>query len=389
MKVVNGVQGKKCYYEVQQWGPGVVLRPAVNPNGKDLPDGILDAVLMTPGMPPIDAENWAAIQNLYVHVIENDPRAKGDKSFKVKFRVRGMPELEVSVIFCLAEDRSHWIVIVARQVVSKGGVAEDRTRGGINILTGERYTMIPPPGYIEWGTCHSHNTIRMPSFSGTDDANELHIGGWHILCSCYHKDKDGVWVYEITPSVCINGHRYQHKVVDGVIVPMVPEDMVDDSPRPDIVMHPDTMEYVSVEYPKDWDHAGFAALRYPHRMSEGALIPYDRQEMPVVDRTKRPFSFEVNYDEFMAYFNTVEDPKDFPGQIKMFDLYDDEEDDPRNDTGEHARLKRMLEQEMESILDCVDHMEMLVDDRRIVADIIAASFNKLEMWKKIKRRKNP
>lgn len=381
MKVIGGVQGTRSYYAMQKWGPGIVLRPADHPEAKPLPDGIHDAILLDEGIPRIDAENWTALQLLFIKMIEEDPR--GEHPVWSRSFGHMMPSLEVAVIFYLDYERTHWLVVTARQVVSGASVQEDRTRGGINIVTGERYPVLPPPGYDEFGTAHSHNTMQFPQFSGTDDANELHINGWHILCSCYSL-KNGGWEYRITPSVVAGGKRYQAHVDPDTweIKPLEEEQFIDLEWKDSIELHPDVMGYITREYPKNWNHQQFRQGHRKTPITQFDLIPFGKKTVDDVFP-----GFDTSFEVFMEYLESRVETRDVPGQTLMWD--DDELQVGTKVQPELEKLVELMDVELESILDCIEAMNRYTS-RRVTAEVLSKLLNNMKpaLFRKVKPLKS-
>lgn len=244
MEIVGGFASKRGYLALQKWSCGIIFRPAMNPDGEEVPDDILDGILVAPEIPRITAECWTAMQRLFILCIEQDPRG-----------ARGTVDAnnEVCVVFGYNEETKEVIVAAMPQQVGRAHVAMDRTKGAINLITGEKYKSWPPVGYAEIGDCHSHN--RMGAFfSGTDNNDDKGLPGVHLVCGNYTHDKSG-WDYKIASSIVANQTRYE-KVLrqnqSGVLYSekMTWEDIADIKWIEEVQLHDDVLSVVNVEYPK-------------------------------------------------------------------------------------------------------------------------------------------
>jgi hypothetical protein len=81
------------------------------------------------------------------------------------------------------DDASRWRILVPIQDVCAASVRVDTFDSSVDIETGELVPSYPPDGWIPMGSSHSHNTMTLDRFSGTDDAAELGDPGVHILIS--------------------------------------------------------------------------------------------------------------------------------------------------------------------------------------------------------------
>lgn len=392
MHVIDVIAGVDRFYEIQQWRTGLVLRPGKNPEGRVLPDGIEDAIVLSTDLPKIDAENWTATQKLYIWAMEELGIAKDKNPFHYGRSFSMGRNNEAGVENYLAEDLSHWITVVPRQVVGGASVDQDRTRGGINIITGEVYTQLPPPGYMDMGTGHSHNTMPLSSFSGTDDGDELCRPGWHILCSTYRMDKGGIWQYVITCSVVAGGKRYLRKVDPETweITDMTFSDFVEINEhgripwRGELKIPEEVFSFITIEKPKDWKtYTGEWSRSGGYRLAGGAI----RQE-PLHIKSERTKD-TINWGEFFAGLQDNEDD-DFPGQQYLFDNEQEEElEELRKFSGDERFVRKYTKLELEGVLDGIARIEALLDSRMGTAQLVADALNTLNLWRKIKPRKNP
>lgn len=259
MEIVGGIQGKRAYYALCKWSPGIILRPAIHPDGVDLPENIHEGIMLDPSAPVIPSECWTAMIRLFIYCIERDPRS--DKNSTVD------ANNEVCVVFAAHTESNHVIVAAMPQVVGPARVIMDRTRGACNLITGEYYPSWPPPSYFEIGDCHSHN--RMGAFfSGTDDRDDKGLPGVHLVCGSFKHDKG--WTYKIATSVVVDQHRYE-KVIrqneDGslVVQEMISDDICNIAWCEEIKLHDDVMQHVHVDYPKDWKKETVAIVPAQHQ----------------------------------------------------------------------------------------------------------------------------
>lgn len=188
-----------------------------------LADGEVDNESFTiqSNFPKLPAELWTAIVGLYFYF------AKGS-----------VGNLEAQVLLLRDEATLRkWKVIVPRQRVTGAHVDSPDFNQSIDILTGEEYTSFPPEGWVHAGSSHSHNTMKLSSFSGTDDANELTVPGAHILVSCIDLQKD---TYTITSSIVMKKTRF-----------IVESDLLINTEWQDkVIYHPKVLEYIKQELPK-------------------------------------------------------------------------------------------------------------------------------------------
>ena len=97
-------------------------------------------------------------------------------------------------------------------------------------------------------------------------------------------------------------------------------------------------------------------------------------------------ALEQKFFEALESLQNKPTEKDLPGQELLFDL---EDEDRVEIVPEAEKVARMMRMEVEAMLDCIDHMEMLVDDRRIVAELVARAMNRTGLLRKVRPLKNP
>lgn len=409
MEVVGGVQTKRHYLEYQKWADGIVIVPALNPNGVDIPDVLLTAMALNPERVRIRASCWTAVQLLYTACLEKDTRGEG----------WGVDSTtEVMVMFAFDPSDYHVIVAAPRQVVGTAYVQTDLTKGLVNLITGEEYTSWPPEGFVSFGDSHSHN--RMGAFfSGTDDRDELSKPGFHIVAGEYTK-KNGEWHYALALSIVAGGKRYKHKLdLDTMKVSdMEISDFIDMTWMPEISLHPKVWEYVSTSYPTGWKDSGrdsFGRKETPYE-----LVPYsgggthhswegygawpDRtvdngesyaeyfermRAKEAAAELENPFTggtsdTRLSEDVIEEVLAQVDTPKDIPGQTVMF---------PESAPTEKAKKaaaweKKYLMLEVEAMWDAMDRVIALCNrDPSKGRQILAKALNYTGMFKTVKVRK--
>lgn len=247
MDVVGNIQSKSgTYIQMERWGMGVVFRPIPHPDGVEVPSDISQAIAIDTSGPFIPKECWTAMQRLFIYCIERDPRTGS----------RGQADTnnEVCVLFAHKDGNPKDVIVCAvPQVVGPARVSMDRTKGAINIITGEYYKHWPPIGYTEFGDCHSHN--RMGAFfSGTDDRDDMGMPGIHLVCGEYKKDKSGWWRYSTAVSIVAANHRFRRilDIESMTTREMRDKDLLDYSWVEEVTLHDDTLKHVHIEYPKDF-----------------------------------------------------------------------------------------------------------------------------------------
>lgn len=113
---------------------------------------------------------------------------------------------EVTVILFQNRTRDKWKCCIPLQGVT-GASAKANFKYLIDIETGEEI-LYPEQWNDDWihvGSSHSHGTMRLDTFSGTDDGSELVIPGIHILVSTINTFKS---TYKVTASMVQNYTRY-------------------------------------------------------------------------------------------------------------------------------------------------------------------------------------
>lgn len=155
--------------------------------------------------------------------------------------------LEVAVMLLRDfKDGKEWKMLVPRQAVSGGSVERIKVDAGsavecIDILTGEQYVYPTDPIFTKWGlagSAHSHSNMALSSFSATDDTNELHVPGVHILISNISLSKN---TYIPTVSVVHCGQRH---IIKGQEVKQV-LDLQGEEGEEAQDFHPDVLTYIT------------------------------------------------------------------------------------------------------------------------------------------------
>jgi len=259
--IVETFQLKYGVLHRERWGMGDRFVRGANDEEIDLPNDAEEAVMLREDVPLIPRELWKRVQMLYVACMERDPGMKLLKSGKItkqqyESKVGGPDkQSEVMVCFALSDDRQKWIIGVPRQSVGKAHVYADYDKGVIDIATGKQYKYWPPEGYFAAGTSHSHNTFGA-YFSGTDDANELHQPGLHMVCGEYNTQ---TWDYKIATSVVMGKKRYRKLLVQKDDGSLAVENLNWDSfvdaniaGLDDLTLPKKVWKYVLFETPASW-----------------------------------------------------------------------------------------------------------------------------------------
>lgn len=176
--------------------------------------------------PKIPKEIWSAWIDIVFHFCEEPKSKHGPHTYYGG----GTDDNEVSVVFLRHEDDlTRWKAVIPKQVVSTGAV-DANFKESCDILTGEKYNVFPPIGWLHVGSSHSHNTMSA-FFSSTDDRSELGIPGIHIVVGKIDKAK---MTYEYKSSIVLKGQR---KIIDELA------DVVDCTPHHS-PFHPECLELV-------------------------------------------------------------------------------------------------------------------------------------------------
>jgi len=215
------IQTRDGYYRVlhaRDWGKIVV--PSNNPEGMVLTEYELMGIQLNSDFPKIPASLWAPYIELCFFMCPEGKR------MSAKFH-----ESQLEVQVCLlrdAETRTKWKIVVPKQVVSGVSVKAELAEN-IDIVTGEKYTQFPPPGWVHAGSSHSHNTMEA-FFSGVDDKSELTVPGLHIVVGAIDHEKG---TYHNEASIVLKKTRK-----------MVHLDQVVEIDLEQIDFHPDVIDYI-------------------------------------------------------------------------------------------------------------------------------------------------
>ena len=266
-------------------GFGTVLRPVKDPEGVEITKEMANTIRLDPSFPRIPPSLANRISDLYIEMLN---RGAGKNSRFVD------SQKEVSVVLLRdVETLSKWRVLVPTQVVGGASVNADYEKPLCDIETGETITSFPPDGWAVAGTSHSHNTMGA-FFSGTDDRNELPQPGLHFVCGAFRKAENGGWNFDVAASMVYHGKRYESVIgEDGKPRKMVWTDIVDFTriESDDYDAHKNCYEFVKVEAPPDWDHAGFSRSR-----GRGVITRYGG------DYSDFGFGLDDYDREFAAYY---------------------------------------------------------------------------------------
>lgn len=410
MEVVGGIVAKRGYYSLQRWSTGILFRPSLNPDGADVPEDVTKAILISESLPKITAECWTAMQRLFIYCIERDPRTDGGTVDANN---------EVCVVFAANYTNGHVVVAAMPQVVGPARVSMDRTRGACNLITGEYYPQWPPPGYAEIGDCHSHN--RMGAFfSGVDDNDDKGLPGLHLVCGAYRRDeKKDNWDYRIATSIVADKMRFEKKiqVSDNDVITVSDmhfNDVTDTTFIESVTLHPDVLNHVHVEYPKDWKHES-AIVRHPSVLE----IPDWRKERPKgfdhwSKQTQEDFEYwqrtgqwpDTPFDRMRAargaedppngdekslideYYNLVfKTQKDLPGQTMLFDMGFDNAGRLVGGSSVPIELIRAMTEAFDDMDTMIEEIRIMVGDENRFRALFAAYLNTLMIFKHVKYRK--
>jgi len=266
-------------------GFGTVLRAVRDPEGIEITKEMASAIRLDPSFPRIPPSLANRISDLYIEMLN---RGAGQNQRHVD------SQKEVSVVLLRdVETLSKWRVLVPTQVVGGASVNADYEKPLCDIETGETITHFPPDGWAVAGTSHSHNTMGA-FFSGTDDRNELPQPGLHFVCGAFRKAENGGWNFDVAPSMVYHGKRYESVIgEDGKPRKMSWTDIVDftRAEDQDYDAHKNCYEFVKVEAPPDWDHAGFSRSR-----GGGVITRYGG------DYSGFGFGLDDDDREFAAYY---------------------------------------------------------------------------------------
>jgi hypothetical protein len=399
MEVVGGIQSRTYYYALEKWSRGIILKRDYNPDGPDLPHDAHTGIMLDPSAPLITRDCWTAMQRLFIHCIERDPRKE-----------TGTVDAnnEVCVVFAAHIESGQVVVAAMPQVVGRAHVTMDRTRGACNLVTGEYYKSWPPPGYCEIGDCHSHNRMRA-FFSGVDDNDDRGLPGVHMVCGEYQRDKTDRWEYRIASSVVADQRRYENilRIKDDgsmEVVRMSFRDLVVDTEFDDAIeLHPDVLNHVHVSYPEDWkkdepksiivhrpsiDGYGGTGRGYgTYRRYHDTFQPFGYGVTPDAPRyTLRDEDMQLPTAEEIAQMieedlKRKHDPSYHPNQLTLFE-------EIANDVGigksDQVWWLPYLKDEIDNIYETIDCIREMCPTEEMTRKIIAAALNKTHMFKTIK-----
>lgn len=189
----------------------------------ELDDGALERFELNSGITPIPADLWSRWIKLCFHFCDKVPS-----------------HLEVSCRLLRHEDdKSQWRILVPVQSVDGASVRVDSFDKAIDIATGDVIEHYPPAGWVPCGSSHSHNSMQLDRFSGTDDHYELGDPGLHIVISHINAADDS---YRATASITANRRRFYLPDASAV---------VDSSPAA-VTFHPNVLQAVKTERPRAW-----------------------------------------------------------------------------------------------------------------------------------------
>lgn len=189
----------------------------------ELDDGALERFELNSGITPIPADLWSRWIKLCFHFCDKVPS-----------------HLEVSCRLLRREDdKSQWRILVPVQSVDGASVRVDNFDNAIDIATGEAIEHYPPADWVPCGSSHSHNSMQLDRFSGTDDHYELGDPGLHIVISHINVADNS---YRATASITANRRRFYLPDASAV---------VDSSPAAG-TFHPNVLQAVKTERPRAW-----------------------------------------------------------------------------------------------------------------------------------------
>ena len=207
-------------WQVRSNSWGAFLMPVEDPLAEaTLDKGAMDRFELNADIAPIPADLWSRWVQLCFHFCD---------------KVRN--EVEVSCRLLRHEDdKSQWRILVPAQDVNGASVRIESFDQAIDITTGEVVAAYPPQGWVPCGSSHSHNTMTLDRFSGTDDHYELGDPGLHIVISHIDLTKR---TYRATASITANKRRFYLEDCKAV---------ADLSPAPGISFHPDVLQLIQLD----------------------------------------------------------------------------------------------------------------------------------------------
>lgn len=180
--------------------------------------------------PVLPKEEWSAWVDLAFHLCE-EKIWKSTDNHGGYWTGGGTDNNEVSIVLLRKEDDySQWKVVVPKQEVTGTAVHADFDES-CDIITGEKYDVFPPVGWLHVGSVHSHNTMSS-FFSSTDDRSELGIPGLHIVVGSIDKKKMN---YTYKASIVLKGQR---KIIEDLA------DVVDHTPTRQS-FHPNCLDLIT------------------------------------------------------------------------------------------------------------------------------------------------
>lgn len=271
-KTDNFVRSKDngCYQIQRSKAWGAYLTQCDDPEGKELDDFDLNGIKLNQDFPKMPGDLWSRYIKLCFELCPNT----GGKSINSSFH---NSQLEVAVALLRSTDLKEWKIVVPRQVVSGASVVADMNEN-IDIVTGEEYTMFPPPGWLHAGSSHSHNTMNA-FYSSIDDRSELNVPGLHVVVGKINEKANS---YEYVSSIVVQKMR---KTIDlDEVVDTSADDLIED-------FHPKVLDYVKT-------------------VAQANKEKYEKWLTPAKDNKQnkkqdnKPFRF--NYD-----WNTIDHSDDF------------------------------------------------------------------------------
>jgi hypothetical protein len=211
-------------FELRSNSWGQFLHPAPDPlSNAELEANALESFELADGIAPIPAELWSRWVQLCFH-----------------YAKQRQGNTEVSCRLLRHEDdKSQWRILIPVQAVDGASVRVNSFDQAIDIASGEVIAEYPPTGWVPCGSSHSHNTMKLDRFSGTDDQYELGDPGLHIVISHIDHEKN---IYKPTASITANKRRFYLPEASAVI----------DLAAADVTFHPDALKAVTFGVSRAW-----------------------------------------------------------------------------------------------------------------------------------------
>lgn len=247
---------------------GTFLTPVEDPEGEEIAEEDLQGIEVVENFNKIQADKWAAWVSLAMHMCPKEPKDKTRLSLGggLSKLFRGSNALEVSIVLLRnKQDPSIWDMWVPDQEVSKGSVKANFNRM-CNLITGERLetpekTNPIPKEWFHAGSTHSHNTMDA-FFSSTDDANELHVQGVHIVLGDVDTEEG---TYEYEASIVMRGQR-KYVTLDEVVDLDTPSNQT---------FHPNVLGYIRREKPR---YISYGSDDFEGSVWDGSALSLDTSE---------------------------------------------------------------------------------------------------------------